>query len=55
MLLGRGLCVGLITRPTECGVSACDREASVIAWPWPTGGGGGAFAKWRKKYCQIIN
>jgi hypothetical protein len=24
--------------PTECGVSECDGEASVIKWPWPTGG-----------------
>jgi len=24
--------------PTECGVSECDREASIIRRPWPTGG-----------------
>jgi hypothetical protein len=34
--------VGLITRPrssrTECGVSECDREASIMTRPWPTRG-----------------
>jgi hypothetical protein len=24
--------------PTECGVSVCDREASIMRRPWPTGG-----------------
>ena len=24
--------------PTDCGVSECDREASIIRRPWPTGG-----------------
>jgi len=24
--------------PTECGVSECDNEASVMRRPWPTGG-----------------
>jgi hypothetical protein len=24
--------------PTECGVSECDREASIIRRPWPTRG-----------------
>ena len=24
--------------PTECGVSECDREASIMKSPWPTGG-----------------
>jgi hypothetical protein len=24
--------------PTECGVSVCDREASIMGGPWPTGG-----------------
>jgi hypothetical protein len=41
VLSGRGLCVGLITLPedpTECGVSACDREASIMRKPWPTRG-----------------
>jgi len=23
---------------TECGVSECDREASIMGRPWPTGG-----------------
>jgi len=40
VLSGRGLCVGLITRPEEsyrlwC---VCDREASITRRPWPTGG-----------------
>jgi hypothetical protein len=26
--------------PTECGVSECDREISMMRRPWPTGGGG---------------
>ena len=24
--------------PTECVVSECDREASIMRGPWPTGG-----------------
>jgi hypothetical protein len=32
--------------PTECGVSECDRQDSIMRRPWPTGGccamGGGA-------------
>jgi hypothetical protein len=24
--------------PAECGVSECDREASIMRRPWPTGG-----------------
>ena len=24
--------------PTECGVSECDREDSIMRWPWPTRG-----------------
>jgi hypothetical protein len=24
--------------PTECGVSECDREASIMRRPWPWGG-----------------
>jgi hypothetical protein len=39
---GRGLCDGLITRPEESyrlwSVSECDREASTMRRPWPTGG-----------------
>jgi hypothetical protein len=27
-------------RPTECGVSECDREASIMRMPWPTTGTG---------------
>jgi len=37
VLSGRFLCVGLITRPEECGVSECDREASIMRRFWPTG------------------
>jgi hypothetical protein len=40
VLSGRGICVGLITRPEECGVSECDLRISIIRRPWPTGGGG---------------
>jgi hypothetical protein len=38
LLSGRGLCVGLITRPEESYrvVSECDCEASVMRWSWPT-------------------
>ena len=37
MLPGRGLCVGLITRPEDVyGVSECDREVAVMRRPWPT-------------------
>jgi len=39
VLLGRGLCDGLITfqrSPTECGVPECDSKASIIRRPWPT-------------------
>jgi len=38
VLSGRGLCVGLITRPGECGVSECDLRISVMRRPWPTRG-----------------
>jgi len=41
VLSGRGLCDELITRleeSTDCGVSECDREASIMGRPWPTGG-----------------
>jgi len=40
VLSGRGLCVGLIIRledPTKCDVSECDRKASIMRRPWPTG------------------
>jgi hypothetical protein len=39
VLSGRGFSVGLTTRPespTECGVSECDSEASIMRRPWPT-------------------
>jgi hypothetical protein len=40
VLSGRGLGFGLIPRPEEsyrmCGVSQCDREASMMRRPWPT-------------------
>jgi hypothetical protein len=42
VLISRGLCDGLITRPEEsyrvCDVSECDREASIIWRPLPTMG-----------------
>jgi hypothetical protein len=39
VLSGKGLCVGMITRPEDgCGVSECGREASVMRRPWPTRG-----------------
>jgi hypothetical protein len=42
VLSGRGLCVGLITRPEDSyrmwRVSECDREASIMRRPWPAGG-----------------
>jgi len=33
VLSGRGLCAVLITSPTVCGVSECDREGSIMSWP----------------------
>jgi hypothetical protein len=30
VLSGRGICIELNTRPTECGVCVCDREASIM-------------------------
>jgi hypothetical protein len=41
VLSGRGLCVGwspVQRGPTECGVSECDREVSIMRRPCPTGG-----------------
>ena len=35
LLSARGLCVGLIIHPTECGVTQCDSEASVMRMPCP--------------------
>jgi hypothetical protein len=53
VLSGRGLCVGLITRPEECYrvrrfLTECDREASITRRPWPTG----AIAPWGKEIRQ---
>jgi hypothetical protein len=36
VLSGRGLCVGLITRPRS--PTDCDRESSIIRRSWPAGG-----------------
>ena len=40
VLIGRGLCDGLITRPEgsyrTCGVPECHREASIMCRPLPT-------------------
>ena len=36
------------SRPTECGVSECDREDKIMERLWPTGGGGGCCAMGRK-------
>jgi hypothetical protein len=35
--------------PTECGVCECDREASTMRRPWPTGG---CQAIGKKNYCK---
>jgi hypothetical protein len=52
MLSGRGLYVRLITCPeesfTECGVSECDREASIMGRPCSTGG---CYAMGDKNIC----
>jgi hypothetical protein len=37
---GRGLCVRLIACPeesTDCGVSECDHESTIMRRHWPTG------------------
>ena len=39
VLLGRGLCIGLITHPEESYQvlwPECNHEASIIRQPWPT-------------------
>jgi hypothetical protein len=38
VLSSRGPCAGLVSppSPTECDVSECDREASIMRRPWPT-------------------
>ena len=41
VLSGRCLCVGrsLVQKsPTDCGVSECDRESSIVRRPWPIRG-----------------
>ena len=38
VLSGRGLCVGVLVRPEECGVSECDLKALIMRRPWPTSG-----------------
>jgi hypothetical protein len=38
VLSSGGLCVGLTARPTECGVSDCDIEASIMRMSWPIRG-----------------
>ena len=47
VLSGRGLCVGLITRPDESYRlwRVCDREAWIMRKPWHTGGVFGAMKK----------
>jgi hypothetical protein len=58
-MLSGSLCVGLITvrrSPTECGVSECDREASIMRRPWPTRGcfaTGGKTCKWFYRAVKI--
>ena len=37
VLSGRGLCDELIA-PTGCGMTECDRKASIMRRPWPTSG-----------------
>jgi hypothetical protein len=44
VLSGRGLCVGLVTRPE----SDSDREASTVRRPWPTRG----YCAIKKKVCK---
>jgi hypothetical protein len=52
VLSGWDLYVRLITRPeesTECSVSECDREASIMRKSWPTSG----CWPWGKKRCVL--
>jgi hypothetical protein len=51
VLLGRGLCIGLITRLGESYRvwRVCDREASIMRMSWPTR----SFAAWGKKVGKI--
>jgi hypothetical protein len=55
VLSGRGLCVGLITRPEEsyrvwCGETPFDCEASIMRRPWPTGGCWAIKKRYRLKH-----
>jgi hypothetical protein len=57
VLLGRGLCVGVITRPKEsyrmwC-VVVCDLEISWMREPWPSGGGCCCAKRERKKRSNV--
>jgi hypothetical protein len=55
--VGSGLCVGLIAHPeesTECRVSECDREASIMRRTWSSSGccpGGGGRTVYRRTSC----
>jgi hypothetical protein len=43
--------------PTDCGVSECEREASIMRRPWPAGGcwaTGGGGEKWPKALLSVI-
>ena len=39
--------------PTDCGVSECDREASIMRRPWPTGGAGGGCRAKNKHFVEL--
>ena len=56
VLSGRGLCLGLITRPEEscrvrCVLTECDHESSIMRRAWPAGG----CCSVVKKFKLIIN
>jgi hypothetical protein len=59
VLSSRGFSVGLITRPerspTECDVSECDREASIIRTTWPTVGYSAMEEKWTVLTATEVN
>jgi len=40
--------------PAECGVSECDREASIIQRTWPTGGSGAVGGRGACKYSTVV-
>ena len=58
ILSGRGLSASgwsiVQKSPTECGVSKCDREASITTRPWPTGGCRAMGRRIRTMYCQWL-